>query len=81
MGTTYTLRLESNDLGQLLDGLRSRSVAWNDTAEYLESGYSSREDFIAEECNDAEEARNIAAHYDRIMAIIEAQMNEHRTIT
>ena len=81
MGITYTLRLESNDLGQLLDGLRSRSEAWHDTAEYLMSGSSSREDFIAEECNDVDEARNIAEHYDRIVATIEAQMKAHRTIT
>ena len=74
MGTTYTIRFEANDLGQLLDGLRSRSESWHDTAEYLESGSSPRDDFIIEECNDAEEARAIADHYDRIIASIEMQM-------
>ena len=81
MDTTYTLRLEANDLGQLLDGIRSRSDAWHNTAKYLESGYSSREDFIAEDCNDADEAQDIAAHYDQIVATIEAQMKAHRTMT
>lgn len=75
MGTTYTIRLEENDLGQLLDGLRSRSESWHDTAEYLESGYSPRDDFIIEECSDTEEARAIAGHYDQIIASIETQMN------
>lgn len=75
MGTTYTLRFEANDFGQLLDGLRSRSESWHDTAEYLESGYSPRDDFIIEECSDAEEARAIAGHYDQIIASIETQMH------
>lgn len=75
MGTTYTIRFEANDLGQLLEGLRSRAEAWHDTAEYLESGYSPRDDFIIEECSDSEEASAISGHYDRIIASIEEQMN------
>jgi hypothetical protein len=74
MGTTCTIRLERNDLGQLLDGLRSRSEAWNGTAEYLESGVTPRDDFVIEECSDSDEARAIAEDYDRIIATIEAQM-------
>jgi hypothetical protein len=79
MGTTYTIRLEENDLGQLLDGLRSRSESWHDTAEYLESGSSPRDDFIVEECSDAEEARMIAENYDRIISHIAAQMTAQKT--
>lgn len=75
MGKTYTIRLEANDLGQLLEGLQSRAESWRNTAEYLESGYNSREDFIIEECTDTEEARAIANHYDRLIATIEIQMN------
>ena len=60
MGKTYTIRLESNDLGQLLDGLRCRSEAWHGTADYLESGHTPREDFVIEECSDTAEARAIA---------------------
>ncbi|MEO7700323.1 MAG: hypothetical protein ABIZ04_13955 [Opitutus sp.] len=74
MGKLVTIRLESIDIGQLLDGLRCRSEAWRGTAEYMDTGYSVLKDFIIEECRDAEEARKIAAHYDRIMATIEAQV-------
>lgn len=74
MGKTYTIQLEENDLGQLLDGLRSRSESWQNTAEYFESGYNPREEFIIEECNDADEARAIAGYYDRIISAVEIQM-------
>ena len=74
MGTTFLLRLEGNDLGQLLDGLRNRSEAWHETAIYMESGYTERDDFIVEECRDADEAHTIAAHYDRIIATIQQQI-------
>ena len=74
MGKTFTIRLESNDLGQLLDGLRCRSEAWHGTADYLESGHTPREDFVIEECSDTAEARAIAADYDRIIATIKKQM-------
>jgi len=74
MGKTYTICFEANDLGQLLDGLQGRSEAWHNTAEYFESGDNPREDFIIEECSDAEEARAIANHYDRIIATIETQI-------
>jgi hypothetical protein len=74
MGKTLTIRLDSEDLGQLLDGLRCRAEAWHGTAEYMETGYSARDDFVVEECSDAEEARAIAAHYDRIISSIEAQV-------
>jgi hypothetical protein len=80
MGKTYTIRLEQNDVGQLLDGLRSRSAAWHDTAEYLESGYSPRDDFIIEECNDAEEAHAIGAHYDRIITNIQEQLKAQEVV-
>jgi hypothetical protein len=74
MGKTLTIRLDSEDLGQLLDGLRCRAEAWHGTAEYMETGYSARDDFVVEECSDAEEARAIAAHYDRIISSIEEQV-------
>ncbi len=76
MGTTCTIRLERNDLGQLLDSLRSRSEAWHGTAEYLESGVTPRDDFVIEECNDADEARAVAEDYDRIIATIKAQIKQ-----
>lgn len=75
MGTTYTIRFEANDFGQLLDRLQNRAESWRNTAEYFESGQNPREDFVIEECTDAEEARAIANNYDRIIATIEIQMN------
>lgn len=75
MGKIYTIRIEENDLGQLLDGLRSRSESWHNTAEYFESGDHPHENLVIEECNDAEEARAIAGHYDRIITTLEMQMN------
>jgi hypothetical protein len=76
--TNYTIRLGRNDLGQALDGLRCREKAWRNTAQYLETGESPTEFFLAEECRDAEEARAIAEHYRSIIASIEAQMEAQR---
>lgn len=74
MGFIHTLRLDSTDIGQILDGLRCRADSWRNTAHYLESGHTSRDDFIAEECSDADEARAIADHYERIIRSIENQL-------
>ena len=74
MGKTYTIRLQQNDLGQLLDGLHRRSEAWHGTAEYLETGNTPYDDFVIEECIDGEEARAIAKRYDQIIANITTQM-------
>ncbi len=76
MGKTFSIRLKSNDLGQLLDGLRHRLDAWLETATYMESGYTHREDFIVEECRDADEARAIAANYERIITTIQRQIKQ-----
>ena len=73
MGKTYTLRLAATDLDQLIDGLHSRSDAWRGTAEYLATGITPRDDFLIEECSDADEARAIADDYDRIIALLRAQ--------
>jgi len=63
----YVIHLSGLDLGQLLDGLEVRARAWRDTATYLETTEATSPDFVAEECNDEDEARRIAAHYDRII--------------
>jgi hypothetical protein len=80
MGKTYTLQLATTDLDQLLESLRSRSEAWHGTAGYLATGVTPRDDFIIEECSDADEARAIAADYDRIIASIETQRNAQRPL-
>jgi hypothetical protein len=74
MGTLHTLRLDSNDIGQIIDGLQSRAESWRQTAAYLESGHAARDDFIAEECSDAHEANAIANHYERIVRELEIQL-------
>jgi hypothetical protein len=76
----YVIRLSAFDLGQLMDGLEVRARAWRDTATYLRTGAAPSEDFVMEECRDAEEAERLAAHYERIMDGILAQQHEqHRT--
>lgn len=72
MRKTYRIELNALDLGQLLDGLESRAAAWEKTADYHHTG-KSPPDFIVEECNDAEEAGKIAAHYRAIIAKIQHQ--------
>lgn len=62
MGKSFQIQFESNDLGQLLDGLRIRAEAWLKTAEYLEGGHVADESFICEECSDPQEAKSIAHH-------------------
>ena len=76
MGKQIRLRLDSVDVGQLLDGLRLRAESWRKTAEFLESGYAGDDAFICEECNSAYEATCIAEHYNRIVVTIETQVTD-----
>jgi hypothetical protein len=76
MGKTLRIKINSFDLGQLLAGLRIRAESWRKTADYLETGFSADDSFICEECDDAEEATKIADHYDRIIALIDRQVQE-----
>ena len=73
----YVIRLSGLDLGQLIDGLEARATAWRLTATYLETG-EAPDGFVIEECSDAEEARRIAQHYDRILGTILQQQAEQR---
>ena len=74
MGKQLTLTLDSLDVGQLLDGLRSRAESWRNTVEYMESGYSHDDAFVCEKCTDSSEAEQIAKHYEKIVASIEHQV-------
>ena len=78
MGKTFRITIDTIDLLQLLDGLRIRAEAWRNTAQYLKTGESPVEFFVCEECRDAAEATQIADHYDKIIALIERQMEEQR---
>lgn len=72
------IELTENDLGQLLDGLEARADAWERTAEFLRTGDTGEDFFLIEECEDAEEADQIAAHYRRIVAEIYRQIESQR---
>ena len=72
MSKTYLIRLEENDLGQLLDGLDARAEAWEKTARFHRTG-ESPVNFFVEECTDANEADRIATHYRSIISAIEEQ--------
>ena len=76
MGKQIRITLESLDVGQLLDGLRSRAESWRKTAEFFESGYVADHVFICEECSDSDEAIQIAQQYEKIVASIERQVAE-----
>lgn len=76
MGKQLQIRLDSRDLGQLIDGLRARNESWQKTADYLKSGYVSDDSFICEVCSDASEAAAIARHYSKIISQIERQVNQ-----
>jgi hypothetical protein len=72
MRKTYRIELDDLDLGQLLDGLDARAAAWEKTAGYHRTGESPA-GFMVEECNDADEAGRIAAHYRSIISKIQNQ--------
>jgi hypothetical protein len=72
----FQIHFESNDLGQLLDGLRGRADAWLKTAEYLSTGHVTDESFVCEECSDPQEAKSIAQHYEKIINQIEQQVQK-----
>ncbi|MBC8394297.1 MAG: hypothetical protein H8E17_17225 [Deltaproteobacteria bacterium] len=67
-----TLSLKSVDVGQLLDGLEQRRIAWLATAEYLGSGYTELSDII-EECSDPYEAQAVADYYQYIINTLKNQ--------
>ena len=73
----YVIRISGLDLGQVIDGLEARADAWYLTAIYLGTGEAPK-GTVSEECGDAEEARRIAEHYQRILATIIQQQTEQR---
>ncbi len=78
MSRTFLIRLEENDLGQILDGLKAREESWRKTADYFRSGFNTDDAFAIEECNDEHEADRIAQFYSRIISDIERQCDEQR---
>ena len=76
MNKTYLLRLDGNDLGQILDGLRAREESWRNTAEYFRTGLSPDDSFVIEECNGEYEADQLARFYGRIIRLLERQQEQ-----
>jgi hypothetical protein len=86
MGKEFHLRLDSLDVGQILDGLRCRQESWANTAIYLrdqpssatarQADYFPDEAFLCEECSDPDEAQRLVDWYQRIIANIERQLDE-----
>ncbi len=70
---TYTIKLNSLDHGQLLDGIEQRALSYRNT-EHYHAFRETLSDDIVEEVTDAHEARQIAEHYERIIATVHAQM-------
>ena len=79
MSKTYVLRLEENDLCQILEGLQAREESWRKTADYFRSGYNPDDSFAIEECGGEYEANQIALFYARIIRNLERQRDERRT--
>jgi hypothetical protein len=73
----FVIRLTGHDLGQVIDGLEARAEAWRLTAVYLDTG-EAPDGFVIEECSDAEEARRIAEHYQRIIRTVVEQWEGQR---
>jgi len=71
----YVIRLSGFDLGQVIDGLEVRANAWRLTAEYLETG-AEPDSLVIEECDDADEARRLVEHYERIISDVLKQKTE-----
>ena len=72
---TYTITLNSIDLGQMLDGIEQRALSYRNTEHYHAFGETLSDDII-EEVSDSNESRQIAEHYERIMAAVQVQIEE-----
>jgi len=75
MSKTISLRLDRNEVGQILEGLQSREESWRSSAKFLRDGFFPDDTFVCEECSNFEEAEGIANYYRRIIAKIERQFN------
>lgn len=72
---TYTIKLNSFDVGLLLDGIEQRALSYRNTLHYHAFGHTLSDD-IVEKVTDADEARQIAEHYESIIAAVRAQTEQ-----
>ena len=73
MKRQVTITLDENDWGQIIDGLTCRAEQCEWTAQYHECGYVD-EDIL--EVRDADEARNLAEWYRRLVEQIRSQLRD-----
>ena len=76
MGKEFQIKIDSLDLGQILDGLRTRQESWKNTAMFLRDDYFPDDAFVCEQCSDPDEAEKITNHYERIIRSIEQQIDQ-----
>lgn len=76
MGKEFRIKIDSVDLGQILDGLQARQQSWKNTAIFLRDDYFPDEAFMCEQCSDPDEAERIANHYERIIRSIKQQIDQ-----
>jgi len=74
MATTYTLKLSSKDVFQIIDALNSRADSYQQTACYLSGKNEVNENITIEECNGPVEAQEISGHFQDIIKTIEKQI-------
>lgn len=67
MTKKIAIELDSNEWGQIIDGLTIRAESYENTIRYYETGYA---DEFVEEVSSADEARTIAAFYREIIGKI-----------
>lgn len=75
MGKQILIRIDEDDLGQVIDGLQVRADSWRATERYFETGHA---DSVIEDCNDAGEAQAIAEQYERIIGSMVSQQNDQQ---
>lgn len=74
VGKIYVIKVSSNNLVQILNGLKSRAVAYRNAEKFHDEGYCDAFDNEVAQCDDADEARDIAVHYEDIISDLESQM-------
>ena len=73
-GDLISIRLQENDLGQIIDGLEVLAEDWEQTQRFMEFGESGSGGIIRE-CSNEREAGKIARHYRRIIEALEEQLD------
>ena len=75
VGKQFKIEVESIDLGQILDGLRSRQESWKNTAIFLRDGFFPDDALVCEECSDPDEAEKLRG----TMSALSAASNNRST--